>query len=302
MNGRFVTSELDQSWRCDRFYVQKIPYLWYGGNGRSHSEHSYHDTGRGDDAHLGQPCVPVADGVVGGVFARGAKRRKYALCELETRASFGVGSDPAKSACRVQHWQKGCAGVPAGLIRGDQSPARVGEKDDAGDTDAGVPDQPAGDRNGSAVDRQRCPRFFQKMEWNLLGEYLSPTDWWSVRLTQRGMTARAWTWRVIWSHVGPSYGVGGYAACRCMQTLLRTRRSDHACLLLSMRARLLRVAFFVLQRQYGTAYCHELFAECNRRTKNSWSYNLVLLRMLTRMRRSVRVSESVEPYIYSSIV
>lgn len=88
-----------------------------------------------------------------------------------------------------------------------------------------------------------------------------------------------------------------------MQTLLRTKRLDHACLLLSMRPCLLRVAFWVLQRQYGTAYCHTLFAECNRRTKNAWSYNLLLLRMLTRMRRrSVQVSESVEPYIYSSIV
>jgi hypothetical protein len=69
---------------------------------------------------------------------------------------------------------------------------------------------------------------------------------------------------------------------------LKIERERQVRLLLSMTQRLLLVAFSVLQRQHGAAYCHQMFTECNRRTNNAWSFDPRLLRMLMRMRMRMR--------------
>ena len=242
VHGRSYTKPFNKRLRCNRVCVQKVRYPGYGWTRGSYLWDDYSKTQRRRFSRTVRPEFPFADVLVRGLFARRSVGRKHALRKLEASNTRAVAKNVAESAFGVQRQREGCSGVASRFVQRDQPAAPSRSRDDAHPTTSDTQtESDAVQIDGRPVGGQRSHRIFQKMEWNLLGKYVSASDWWNFRLTCRSMVPEKWTWDVIWR--GPAV-FDAYAACRFVHALSANNVDD---VMMSITShRVLRMAFVIL--------------------------------------------------------
>ena len=237
VHGRSYSKSSDQRLGSYRIYVQTVQNKWQSRSRWSYRRHRHCGSWWKSKQIIGKPHVSVSDIVVRGLFAGRFVGRKHAVRKLEKSDTRALTAKFAKLAVRVQRQCQGGAGVQAGPVQRDQPFAPEGQGNDSGAR------RSAEYTGGGPVIGGQCRhRIFQKMEWNLFGTYLSPTDWWNFRLTCKTLVPERWTWNVLWT--GPKV-YSTYAASRFVHAL--TVHPVHDVVRSITKFQTLRMAFVVMK-------------------------------------------------------
>lgn len=256
MHGRINRATVYQYWRSDSFRVQRFSNLRQGNAWRSYWRYANRATRSKSGEHPLQSRLSIADLLVRGLFARRSERRKHAVRQLEKSCTRSVPAHFAKLALRVQRERQVCPCIAAGSFCGNQSPAPQSQADDTNThSTSQLCNRPS---NRPAPCRQRRHRIFQRMEWNLFSTFLSPTDWWNVRLTCSSLVPEEWTWANVWH--GPST-LQPYRASRLLHAFTKYSLEDLVRSITNIK--MLILAFQVVKWRYGKRRAIQL-ADCCR--------------------------------------
>lgn len=263
MHGRSHSKSSSSRSRSNRVCFQRVSHLRKRRTRWSHRVYRYCYPKRRNGAHPTATHLSLSDIMVRSLFTRGNRRRKPSLRQLEEGNSYSLAAHFAKLALRVQCKHESGASITSGFVCGNQSTSPPRQRNDSCGRDSR-------DTSNDLLHRQssggKCRhRIFQKVEWNLLGKYLSPTDWWNMRLTCSDLIPEQWTWSEVWR--GPPV-CNPYVASRFVHAL--TLYPAKVIIPNIIHASIIELAFSVLVSMNGVKNAIEIATHCQIKNLRVW--------------------------------